>query len=92
MFCSIVSVSYTHLKLWFHTNTVNKEIQYFSCSNHKTDTRGTCETRHYVRADAIEQVVMLELRRMAQFLEDDEKHLLNCLPKKQAKMSAKSRR
>ena len=92
MFCDLLYCADCGNKLWFHTNTVNKEIQYFSCSNYKTDTRGTCETRHYVRADAIEQVVMLELRRMAQFLEDDEKHLLNCLPKKQAKMSAKSRR
>lgn len=72
MFCNVLYCADCGNKLWFHTNTVNKKIPYFSCSNYKTDTRGTCETRHYVRADAIEQAAMLELRRMAQFLEDDE--------------------
>lgn len=72
MFCHVLYCADCGNKLWFHTNTVNKKIPYFSCSNYKTDTRGTCETRHYVRADAIEQAAMLELRRMAQFLEDDE--------------------
>ena len=51
-------------KLWYHTNTVNKAIHFFSCSNYNKDTRGNCKTRHYVRADAIEQVVMLELKCM----------------------------
>ena len=82
MFCDLLYCADCGNKLWFHTNTVNKEIQYFSCSNYKTDTRGTCETRHYVRADAIEQVVMLELRRMAQFLEDDEEAFAELLAQK----------
>ena len=59
-------------KLWYHTNTINKEIHYFSCSNYKKDTRGDCESRHYIRADAIEQVVTLELRRLAKYLESNE--------------------
>lgn len=54
------------------TNTRNDSIQYFSCSNYKTDTRGTCETRHYVREDAIEQVVMMELQYMARLLDQHE--------------------
>ena len=82
MFCDLLYCADCGSKLWFHTNTVNKEIQYFSCSNYKTDTRGTCETRHYVRADAIEQVVMLELRRMAQFLSDDEETFAKILAQK----------
>ena len=59
-------------KLWHHVNTNNHNIHFFSCSNYKTDTRGSCETRHYIRADAIEQVVMWELQRMVQFLKNDE--------------------
>ena len=59
-------------KLWHHINTNNHNIHFFSCSNYKTDTRGSCETRHYIRADAIEQVVMWELQRMVQFLKNDE--------------------
>ena len=61
-----------HKKLWYHTNTLNKDIHYFSCSNYKSDYRGTCESRHYIRADAIEQVVLLELRRLASFARYDE--------------------
>lgn len=36
------------------------------------NTRGTCKTRHYIRADAVEQVVTLELKRLASFLRNDE--------------------
>ena len=82
MFCDSLYCADCGSKLWSHVNTVNKNIQYFSCSNYKTDTRGTCETRHYIRADAIEQVVMLELRRMAQFLQDDEESFAELLAQK----------
>lgn len=82
MFCDLLYCADCGSKLWAHVNTVNKNIQYFSCSNYKTDTRGTCETRHYIRADAIEQVVMLELRRMAQFLQDDEEAFAELLAQK----------
>uniref|UniRef100_UPI003A8FBC5D DUF4368 domain-containing protein n=1 Tax=Hominenteromicrobium sp. TaxID=3073581 RepID=UPI003A8FBC5D len=41
-----------------------------------------CPTRHYVRADAIEQVVKLELQRMAQFLRDDEPMFADLLERK----------
>lgn len=82
MFCDLLYCADCGSKLWSHVNTVNKNIQYFSCSNYKTDTRGTCETRHYIRADAIEQVVMLELRRMAQFLQDDEEVFAELLAQK----------
>ena len=40
-------------KLWYHVNTINKNICFFSCSNYVKDYRGSCPTRHYVRADAI---------------------------------------
>lgn len=69
-------------KLWYHTNTKNKSIKYFSCSNYVKDYRGTCKTRNYIREDAIEQVVMLELRRMAQFLTDDEEAFAEILASK----------
>ena len=43
---------------WNRTNTVNKDIHYFSCSNYVKDVRGgNCQTRHYIREDAIEQGV-----------------------------------
>lgn len=80
-------------KLWYHTNTINKDIHYFSCSNYKKDTRGSCETRHYIRADAIEQVVMLELRRLAKYLESNEEEFADLLIKKTtADMAAEQKR
>lgn len=69
-------------KLWYHTNTVNTEIHFFSCSNYKKDTRGTCPSRHYIRADAVEQVVMLELKKLANFLKEDEDAFIDLLTEK----------
>ena len=82
MFCDLLYCADGRSKLWFRTNTVNKEIQYFSRSNYKTGTIATCETRHYIRADAIEQVVTLEFRRMPQFLSDDEEAFADLLAQK----------
>ncbi len=82
MFCDLVYCADCGSKLWFHTNTRNDSIQYFSCSNYKTDTRGTCETRHYVREDAIAQVVMMELQYISRVLEDYEDELIEALEKK----------
>lgn len=66
----------------YHTNTVNKDIHYFSCSNYVKDTRGTCQARHYIRADALEQIVILELKRLAIMLQKDEALLADILEKK----------
>lgn len=71
-----------HSKLRHHTNTINKDIHFFVCANNSVDYRGTCKSRHYVRADSIEQVVMLELRRMAEFLRKDEGAFADLLAQK----------
>lgn len=65
IFCDLLFCGDCHGKLRHHTNTINKDIHYFVCANNKVDYRGDCPGRHYVRADAVEQVVMLELHRMA---------------------------
>ena len=82
MFSDLLYCADCGSKLWYHTNTNNKGIHYFSCSNYKKDTRGDCETRHYIRADAIEQVVMLELRRLAKYLENNEEEFAELLTEK----------
>lgn len=82
IFCDLLFCGDCHGKLRHHTNTINKDIHYFVCSNNKVDYRGDCPGRHYVRADAIEQVVMLELRRMAEFLESDEEAFAELLAQK----------
>ena len=51
-----------HSKMRYHTNTINKDIHYFTCSDNKVDYRGNCSGRHYVRADSLEEVVKAELR------------------------------
>ena len=66
----------------YHTNTVNKDIHYFICSNYVKDTRGTCQTRHYIRADALEQIVIFELKRLAIMLQQDKELLAEILEKK----------
>ena len=66
----------------YHTNTTNKEIHYFSCGNYIKDTRGDCPTRHYIRSDALEQIVLLELKNLSSFLKYDEERLALILERK----------
>lgn len=82
IFCDLLYCGDCHKKLRHHTNTINKDIHYFVCSNNKVDYRGSCPGRHYIRADAVEQVVMLELRRMAEFLHDNEQAFADILAQK----------
>jgi len=82
MFSDLLYCADCHSKLWFHVNTNNHDIHFFSCSNYAKDYRGSCPTRHYVRADAIEQVVMMELRRLAGYLKYDEDAFAELLARK----------
>mgnify|MGYP000680234097 FL=1 len=71
-----------HSKMRYHTSTSNKEIHYFTCSDNKVDYRGKCPGRHYVRADALEEVIKLELRRLVEMLEIDESYFAQLLLRK----------
>lgn len=71
-----------HSKMRYHTSTSNREIHYFTCSDNKVDYRGNCPGRHYVRADALEEVVKLELRRLVEMLEIDESYFAQLLLRK----------
>lgn len=71
-----------HSKMRYHTSASNKEIHYFTCSDNKVDYRGNCPGRHYVRADALEEVVKLELRRLVEMLEIDESYFAQLLLRK----------
>ena len=82
IFCDLLRCGDCGSKLWYHTNTVNKDIHYFSCSNYYKDYRGTCLSRHYIRADAVATVVEMELRRLADYLVDDEDHFAELLARK----------
>ena len=50
----------------FHFNQGNPEIKYFNCSNYKGN-RGSCTSTHYIRVDFLEQVVLVEIRRLTKF-------------------------
>lgn len=71
-----------HSKMRYHTSTSNKEIHYFTCSDNKVDYRGKCPGRHYVRADALEEVVKLELRRLVEMLEIDKSYFAQLILRK----------
>lgn len=71
-----------HSKMRYHTSTSNKEIHYFTCSDNKVDYRGNCPGRHYVRADALKEVVKLELRRLVEMFEIDESYFAQLLLRK----------
>ena len=68
-------------KLHFNVNHPNTELKYFNCSNYRGN-RGTCNQTHYVRADALEQVVILEIQRMTAFLQDKENDFVQLLMSK----------
>ena len=72
-------------KLWYRTNTINRDIHYFACSNYEKDYRGTCKSRHYIRADAVEQIVKLELRQIGEFMRTDEEGFAELLAQKTQK-------
>ena len=55
------------------------------CSNYVKDYRGTCLTRHYIRADAVEAVVEMELRRLAEYLIADENRFAEILARRSIK-------
>ena len=64
--------------LHYHFNQKNPDIKYFNCANYKGN-RGTCNSTHYIRADALEQVMLLEIRRMTAFLQDKEESFIKLL-------------
>ncbi len=68
-------------KLWFNFNQKNPSIRFFSCSNYK-GMRGTCENTHYIREDALEQVVKMELFKLAIYLDHDESAFAELLEQK----------
>jgi hypothetical protein len=79
-------------KLWYHTNTINPDIHFFACSNYEKDYRGTCKTRHYLRADAIEIIVTNELKRLAALLECDEETFVALLQQQSEKEQSAERK
>ncbi len=91
MFCGLLYCADCGSPLWFNVNHPNTDIKYFMCSNYK-GRRGTCEGTHYVRADSLEQLVMLELRNLASFLIEDEETFAEILEVKTNKIIMEQRK
>ncbi|MBQ7670191.1 MAG: recombinase family protein [Clostridia bacterium] len=85
IFCDFVYCADCGKKLWYHTSTTNKDIHFFSCSNYEKDYRGTCKSRHYIRSDALYTIVTMELRRLAEYLKNDEDRFAEILARKSDK-------
>ncbi|MFV0400271.1 MAG: DUF4368 domain-containing protein [Oscillospiraceae bacterium] len=81
MFSGILYCADCGRKLYFNVNHPNTELKYFNCSNYKGN-RGVCNDTHYIRADALEQVMLLEIQRMTAFLKDKEEDFVELLMSK----------
>ena len=92
IFCDLLRCADCGKKLWYHTNTVNRDIHFFSCSNYTGDYRGSCVSRHYIRADAVATVVEMELRRLADYLVADENRFAELLAQKSNKQMEAEKR
>ncbi|WP_286734147.1 recombinase family protein [Intestinimonas sp. UBA1698] len=88
MFSGLLFCAGCGRKLHFNVNHPHTEIQYFNCSNYRGN-RGTCNDTHYIRADALEQVMLLELRRMTAFLQDKEEDFVKLLMSKSMQEAVK---
>ena len=81
MFCDLLYCADCGRKLWFNIKHDKEDIPFFMCGNYHGN-RGTCSSTHYLRADAIEQVVTLELRRLSKCLCDNEEDFATLLANK----------
>ena len=57
IFCDLLRCADCGKKLWYHTNTVNRDIHFFICSNYTGDYRGSHVSRRCIRADAVATAV-----------------------------------
>lgn len=81
IFCGMLYCADCGKPMWFNVNHPNTDIHYFMCSNYK-GRRGTCEDTHYIRADALEQVVLSELRQIVGVMNDDSDYFAEILEEK----------
>ena len=78
MFSGILYCASCGAKMHFNVNHPSTHIGFYNCANYRKH-RGVCNQSHYIRADALEQVLLLELQRMTSFLHDKEESFVNLL-------------
>ena len=84
MFAGLLYCADCGHKLHYNINHPNSSIEYFNCSNYRGN-RGTCNETHYIRADSLEQVVLLELNRMVSYLKHHAEEFAELLAQKTTK-------
>ena len=84
MFAGLLYCADCGHKLHYNINHPNSSIEYFNCSNYRGN-RGTCNETHYIRADSLEQVVLLELNRMVSYLKNHAEEFAELLVQKTTK-------
>lgn len=84
MFAGLLYCADCGHKLHYNINHPNSSIEYFNCSNYRGN-RGTCNETHYIRADSLEQVVLLELNRMVSYLKNHAEEFAELLAQKTTK-------
>jgi len=86
MFAGMLYCADCGRKLHFNICHPSTHIKYFNCSNYRGN-RGLCNETHYIRADSLEQVMLLEIRRMTAFLQDKEESFVKLLMDKSLKQA-----
>ena len=67
-------------------------LEYFECSNYKgRSSRGTCETTHRIRIDALEMIVREELRKLTSAYESSKEEFCKVLEEKHASAGRQNR-
>ena len=89
---TLISFPFSQIRIGSPTSCVNRDIHFFSCSNYTGDYRGSCVSRHYIRADAVATVVEMELRRLADYLAADEERFAELLAQKSNKQMEAEKR
>ena len=88
MFCDLLYCADCGQKLWFNIKHDKEDIPFFMCGNYHGN-RGTCSSTHYLRADAIEQVVIWNFAAYPNACAMTKKALPCCLPIKPMRIFSK---
>ena len=78
-------------RMWFHVKKNAVPVRHFFCSNYRGN-RGSCKDHHYIREDALTEIVLSEIRRLAEYLKEDENAFAELLERKSnAELTAEKR-
>lgn len=59
----------------YRYNYNNRDIEYYSCPENNR-ARGKCSKTHYIRVDFLEKVILAEVKRLAQFVRENEEDFI----------------